>query len=96
MPRHIKTQQKDAGVVICPSHRDSRSITEHAAKRLKAIKSSPDLTHKIPVSIPELRAIIFINPGEDAEMAVAYYKASINNSVLVSKNKGVALSFVEE
>ena len=35
------------------------------------------LKGKIPISIPEIRATIFINPGDDIELAKAIYRKTL-------------------
>jgi hypothetical protein len=97
MPRKIKHQVKDAGVILTPAHRDSPSITDYAARRVKSISKSPDLTRKIPVSIPDMRAVIFINRGEDPDEAIAYYKGTLRNAMNTSKkNNGEFVTVIAE
>jgi hypothetical protein len=94
--KHTKQKQGDDGVVIDPAHVISNNHIAHQERKKKAIQSSPDISKMIPVRIPELRATIFMRPGEDADIKIANYKQRMKNAVNTSKKKNGEFLVVEE
>ena len=96
MLRHIKQKQSDDGIIIDPSHKSTPGHEAYLKKKEKAIQSSPDLSKRIPISIPELRATIFCKLGEDPAEKVLRYKERMKFAANTAKKKNGEFLVVEE
>jgi len=96
MSRHTKQKQSDDGTIIDPSHKSTPSYEAALKRKEKAIQSSPDLSKRIPIFMPELRATIFCKPGEDPVQKVLRYKERMKFAANTAKKKNGEFLVVEE